>query len=78
MVKNLPASVGDTGLIPGLGRSHLLGSSWMRAPQLLSPCTLEPVLCLQRSHRTAAQETPRLIATREKACAAMKTQSSQK
>ena len=28
VVKNLPANVGDTGSIPGLGRSHLLGSSW--------------------------------------------------
>ena len=24
VVKNLPASVGDTGSIPGLGRSHIL------------------------------------------------------
>ena len=26
VVKNLPASAGDTGLIPGLGRSHMLPS----------------------------------------------------
>ena len=24
MVKNLPANAGDTGLIPGVGRSHML------------------------------------------------------
>ena len=23
VIKNLPANVGDTGLIPGLGRSHM-------------------------------------------------------
>ena len=34
VVKNLPANAGDTGLIPGLGRSHLLRSNW--EAQLLS------------------------------------------
>ena len=27
VVKNLPASAGDMGLIPGLGRSHMLQSN---------------------------------------------------
>ena len=27
VVKNLPADAGDTGLIPGLGRSHMLQSN---------------------------------------------------
>ena len=27
VVKNLPANAGDVGLIPGLGRSHMLQSS---------------------------------------------------
>ena len=27
VIKNLPASAGDTGSIPGLGRSHMLWSS---------------------------------------------------
>ena len=27
MVKNLPANAGDVGLIPGLGRSHMLQSN---------------------------------------------------
>ena len=27
VVKNLPANAGDTGLIPGLGRSHILQSN---------------------------------------------------
>ena len=36
MVENLPASAGDTGSSPGLGRSHMLRSGWAREPQLLS------------------------------------------
>ncbi|KAJ8781583.1 hypothetical protein J1605_010841 [Eschrichtius robustus] len=36
VVKNLPAKAGDTGSSPGLGRSHMLRSSWAREPQLLS------------------------------------------
>ena len=37
VVKNLPASAGDTGLSPGPGRSHMPRSNEARAPQLLSP-----------------------------------------
>ena len=46
MVKNLPANAGDMGLSPGLGRSHMPRSSWARAPQLLSLCSvaLDPQL----------------------------------
>ena len=36
VVKNLPVNAGDTGSIPGLGRSHILRSSEAREPQLLS------------------------------------------
>jgi len=38
VVKNLPASTGDMGLIPGPGKFHV---------EQLSPCTTttEPVLC---------------------------------
>ena len=36
VVENLPASVGDTGLSPGLGGSHMPRSGWARGPQLLS------------------------------------------
>ena len=36
MVENPPANAGDTGSSPGLGESHMLRSSWARAPQLLS------------------------------------------
>ena len=38
MVKNLPASAGDTGSIPNPGRSHVPQSSWAGVPQLLSVC----------------------------------------
>ena len=34
--KNPPASVGDTGSIPGLGRSHMLWSNYAPLPQLLN------------------------------------------
>ena len=42
--KNLPASAGHTGSIPGLGRSHSLQSSLACEPQLPSLCaaTTEP------------------------------------
>ena len=36
VVENLPANAGDTGLSPGLGRSHMLWSNWAHEPQLLS------------------------------------------
>ena len=36
VVKNLPASAGDTGSSPGPGRSHMPRSNWAREPQLLS------------------------------------------
>ena len=36
MVENLPDNAGDTGSSPGLGRSHMLRSSWAREPHLLS------------------------------------------
>ena len=36
VVKNLPANAGDTGSIPGPGRSHMPRNNYARAPQLLS------------------------------------------
>ena len=32
VVENLPANAGDTGLSPGLGRSHMPRSNWAREP----------------------------------------------
>ena len=37
VVKNSPANAGDTGLIPGLGRSHMPRSNQTRVPQPLNP-----------------------------------------
>ena len=54
MDKNLPASAGDTGSIPGLGRFHMLLSNKASVPQLVSPyaATIEVhsprVLALQK------------------------------
>ena len=39
VVKSPPASVGDTGLIPGLAGSHMLRSNGARKPRLLSLCS---------------------------------------
>ena len=39
VVKNLPANAGDTGSIPGPGRSHVPWSNEAHAPQLLSLCS---------------------------------------
>ena len=39
LVKNLPANAEDTGLVPGLGRSHMPLGIKACAPQLLSPCS---------------------------------------
>ena len=55
---------------------------WARMPQLLKPACLEPVLHSKRSHHNKKpahhkeQESP-LTATRERPCAATKTQRSQ-
>ena len=55
MGRNLPASAGDTGLIPSLGIPSLDDPICGRATktcasQILSPCNLEPVLH-KGSHR---------------------------
>ena len=39
LVKNPPANTGDTGLIPGLGGSHMPWNNYAHAPQLLSLCS---------------------------------------
>ena len=51
VVKNPPANAGDTGSIPGLGRSHMPRSNKDRVPQLLKPVRLELVLLNNRSQR---------------------------
>ena len=65
MVENPPANAGDTGSSPGLGRSHMLRSSWAREPQLLSLrvwslCSATREVATVRGPRTAMKSGPRL------------------
>ena len=41
--QNPPASTGDVGSTPGLGRFHVLWATEAREPQLLEPAALDPV-----------------------------------
>ena len=50
VAKNPPASAGDTGSVPGLGRSHVQRSNEAREPQLLKPGHPEPLFHKKRSH----------------------------
>ena len=66
MVGSLPASAGDTGLSPGLGRSHMPRSDWAREPQLLSLhvwslCPATGGATLVRGPRTAMKSGPRSL-----------------
>ena len=47
---NPPANAGDTGSIPGPGGFYSPLGNEACAPQLLSPRTLELMLCNKRSH----------------------------
>ena len=65
MVENLPANAGDTGSIPGLGRSHMPQSNWAREPQLLSLrvwslCSATREAAIVRGPRTAMKSGPHL------------------
>ena len=78
MVESLPASAGDTGSSPGLGRSHMLRSNWAREPQLLSLrvwslCSAagEAVIVERPAHRD--EEWPPLATTGESPRAETKT-----
>ena len=65
VVENLPASAGDTGSSPGLGRSHMPWSSWAREPQVLSLrvwslCSATGEAAIVRGPRTVMKSGPRL------------------
>ena len=77
VVKNLPASAGNMGSIPGLGSCHMPRSNKASVRQLLSPRALEPVR-KKRSPRITTRESPLLAATRESLCTAAKIQCSRK
>ena len=59
--RNLPASAGDTGTIPDLGRFHMPRGNQARAPQLLRPrsraCELQLLKPLSRELCSATEET---------------------
>ena len=66
MVETLPANAGDTGSSPGLGRSHMPRSSWVREPQLLSLrvwslCSTTREAAIVRGPHTAMKSGPRLL-----------------
>ena len=67
VVKNLPASAGDTGLIPGPERFHMLCNNQDHAPQLLSLCfrAWEPELLSPRAATTEAHDPKSPYSTRE-------------
>ena len=48
VVKNPPCNAGDTGLIPGPGRSHMLQSNYAQEPQLLSSRAITTEACEPR------------------------------
>ena len=63
VVENLPANAGDTGLSPGLGRSHMPRSGWAREPQLLSLrvwclCSAAGEAAMVRGPRAAMKSGP--------------------
>ena len=64
VVENLPASAGNTGSSPGLGRSHMPRSNWAREPQLQSLrvwslCSATREATIVRGPRTAMKSGPR-------------------
>ena len=71
VVKHLPADAGDTGSIPGRGRSHIPWSNEVRVPHVLKPARLEPMLhrrshCDEKPAPATAEQPP--SPKREQAC----------
>ena len=65
VVESLPANARDTGLSPGLGRSHMPWNSWAREPQLLSLhvwslCSATREAAIVRGPHTEMKSGPRL------------------
>ena len=60
LIANLPANGGDTGSIPGLGRPHMLRSSWAHVPTTKWTHALEPM-----SHNYWSPQTPRACASQQ-------------
>ena len=58
VVKNPSANAGDTGSIPGLGRSHMSWSNEARAPQLLSLRATTTEARAPRAHAMQQEKPP--------------------
>ena len=58
MVKNLPANAGNTGLIPGPGRSHMAQGNEAHAPQLLKSERPRAYALQQGRHRNEKPTHP--------------------
>ena len=83
VVENPAAHTGNTGLIPGLGRSHRPRGSQAGAPQLLEPTcprarALRREKTPQREARTPRRRAAPAGCSSRKPCSAARTQSSQK
>ena len=57
-LKNPPANAGDTGWIPGPGKSHLPRSNKARVPQLLSPRATTTEASAPRAHAPQQEKPP--------------------
>ena len=57
--KNLSASAGNMGLIPGPGRFHMAWATKAHVPQLLSPCAGTTEACASRAHALQQEKPPR-------------------
>ena len=88
---NLPVNAGDTGSIPGPGRSHMPRSNWVHAPQLLSQSATAteahaPRACISQQEKPPQCDTcapqlkrrPPLLAAKESQSPSRKIQHSQK
>ena len=81
MVRDPPANAGDSGVIPGVGRSHIPQGNEARRPRLLKPAPLEPMLHNKRSCHKKVHcdwKGAPLSAARGRLHMAMKTQHSHK
>ena len=58
MVKNQPANVGNTGSIPGLGKSRILGATASMLHDYRSPCSTTREAATMRSPYTITSEYP--------------------
>ena len=61
MEKHLPASAGDTAVVPAPGRQNMLQSNEDHGPQLLSLCSVTREAAAMRSPHTTIKVQPCLL-----------------